>query len=540
MMSDLLTLENTAIVLDSTCDAPEGFLDRPGLFMVPLKVHFGDEMFRDGVDMTYKEFFARLEAVPDPADDLPADGRRVRRRLRRGPGAVRARLLPAPLRRDERHGARRRAGRGAVRERVCLRHAHGHHRPVDVRRAPARAARARLHARRGARLRAALPRRLAACWSTPRPSSTCVAAGASGAPPRSSAASSTSSRSSPASTARWSGYAKVRGLKKAMAAMERFVEENSEPDDELYFCLIDAVNEEEPPLIREMIERVRPNAHYVFQGHVRRSRRHAHRPRHGRIRDDRGVTGQPLPLRFGGGRYDERPPVTRLSFDPASLARPLAELEHVTPAGRAQAGRLRPRDGGRPHRALPAPVRGLPRPQAHPRPQGRGGGHGPRRGGARDGRPHGPPPGRHRPRARARRHRRRRGGVVQPAVPRQGPRTRACGSASAGPSGRRAAASRSSSRATRSSARRTARGSTPRASCRCTPRASRSPRGCCAACVHDVRSGDAPAAGPAAGRLLARERPAGPRRRGPGRAPAARRSPRPGRRASASCSRSCS
>jgi fatty acid-binding protein DegV len=52
-----------------------------------------------------------------------------------------------------------------------------------------------------------------------------------------------------------------------MAAMQRFVEENSDPGDELYFCLIDAVNEEEPPLIREMIERVRPNAHYVFLGH---------------------------------------------------------------------------------------------------------------------------------------------------------------------------------------------------------------------------------------------------------------------------------
>ncbi|HTX69891.1 MAG TPA: ATP-dependent DNA helicase RecG [Thermoleophilia bacterium] len=42
------------------------------------------------------------------------------------------------------------------------------------------------------------------------------------------------------------------------------------------------------------------------------------------------MTGQPLPLRFGGGRYDQPPPVTRLSFDPASLERPLAGLEHVT------------------------------------------------------------------------------------------------------------------------------------------------------------------------------------------------------------------
>ena len=42
------------------------------------------------------------------------------------------------------------------------------------------------------------------------------------------------------------------------------------------------------------------------------------------------MTGQPLPLRFGGGRYDRQPPLTRLSFDPQSLARPLAEIDGVT------------------------------------------------------------------------------------------------------------------------------------------------------------------------------------------------------------------
>jgi hypothetical protein len=66
-MTDLLTLDNTAIVLDSTCDAPSGWLQQPGLFMVPLKVHFGDQMYRDGVDMTPAEFFAKLEQ----ADVLP-------------------------------------------------------------------------------------------------------------------------------------------------------------------------------------------------------------------------------------------------------------------------------------------------------------------------------------------------------------------------------------------------------------------------------------------------------------------------------------
>ena len=42
------------------------------------------------------------------------------------------------------------------------------------------------------------------------------------------------------------------------------------------------------------------------------------------------MTEPPFPLRFGGGRYHERPPLPRLSFDRAALATPLSELEHVT------------------------------------------------------------------------------------------------------------------------------------------------------------------------------------------------------------------
>jgi ATP-dependent DNA helicase RecG len=44
------------------------------------------------------------------------------------------------------------------------------------------------------------------------------------------------------------------------------------------------------------------------------------------------VTESRLPPRFGGGPYAELPPVPRLFFDPDSLARPLADLERVTPA----------------------------------------------------------------------------------------------------------------------------------------------------------------------------------------------------------------
>jgi len=60
----LLTLENTAIVVDSTCDPPPGYFDRPGLAMVPLKVHFGDETYRDGIDLSPSEFFAKLASSP--------------------------------------------------------------------------------------------------------------------------------------------------------------------------------------------------------------------------------------------------------------------------------------------------------------------------------------------------------------------------------------------------------------------------------------------------------------------------------------------
>ncbi len=44
------------------------------------------------------------------------------------------------------------------------------------------------------------------------------------------------------------------------------------------------------------------------------------------------MTGTTLPLRFGGGRYETRPPAPRLSLDPSMLAASLSSLEGVTPA----------------------------------------------------------------------------------------------------------------------------------------------------------------------------------------------------------------
>jgi DegV family protein with EDD domain len=266
-MTDLLTLENTALVMDSTCDPPDGWFDQPGLYMVPLKVHFGDQMFRDGVDMTYKEFFARLEA----SDVLPTTSQPT-------PGEFVATYEEALQKYEhvfslhlsgEMSGTVRAAEQAAEQfdnvyvydmrtvtsaltlgaERLRARLAAG----VSLADAKAYVEKFRdnsqllVHAatleylRRGGRIG------LAASF----------VGGVFDIKPLIAAVDGT-----------LTGYAKVRGLKKAMAAMQRFVEEHSRPEDEVYFCVIDAVNDEEPPLIREMIERIRPNAHYTFQGHV--------------------------------------------------------------------------------------------------------------------------------------------------------------------------------------------------------------------------------------------------------------------------------
>jgi DegV family protein with EDD domain len=60
-----LTTENTALVLDSTADDP-GAPDRhPNVRVVPLYVRFGEESFRDYVDLGPEEFYARLRTAPE-------------------------------------------------------------------------------------------------------------------------------------------------------------------------------------------------------------------------------------------------------------------------------------------------------------------------------------------------------------------------------------------------------------------------------------------------------------------------------------------
>jgi len=71
-----LTADNTAIVLDSTADFPDAEKHYPNWRVVPLYVSFGDESFRDGVDLDATQFYERLKAsptLPTTSQPTPAD-----------------------------------------------------------------------------------------------------------------------------------------------------------------------------------------------------------------------------------------------------------------------------------------------------------------------------------------------------------------------------------------------------------------------------------------------------------------------------------
>ena len=235
--------------------------------MVPLKVHFGDQMFRDGVDMTYKEFFAKLRASDIlPTTSQPTAGEFVavyEEALRTYEHVFSLHIS------GEMSGTVRAAEQAAEQfdnvyvydlrtvtstltlgaERLRARLADG----CTLAEARAYVEKFRdeshslIHAatleylRRGGRIG------LAASF----------VGGVFDIKPLIHVVDGT-----------MTGYAKVRGQKKAFAAIQRYVEERSKPDDELWFCTIDADNDEEPQQIRELIERIRPNSHFAFQGHV--------------------------------------------------------------------------------------------------------------------------------------------------------------------------------------------------------------------------------------------------------------------------------
>jgi DegV family protein with EDD domain len=70
-----LTAENTAIVVDSTADFPEAPERFPNWRVVPLYVRFGDESYRDYVELSPRAFYERLREAPaTPTTSQPTPG----------------------------------------------------------------------------------------------------------------------------------------------------------------------------------------------------------------------------------------------------------------------------------------------------------------------------------------------------------------------------------------------------------------------------------------------------------------------------------
>jgi len=79
-----LAAANTAIVLDSTADLPDAADRFPNWRVVPLYVRFGEETFKDGVEITAAEFYERLRHDPEfprTSQPTPADFLRGYREL---------------------------------------------------------------------------------------------------------------------------------------------------------------------------------------------------------------------------------------------------------------------------------------------------------------------------------------------------------------------------------------------------------------------------------------------------------------------------
>lgn len=71
-----LTTENTALVLDSTSDYPEAPSRFPNMRFVPLYVRFGDQTYRDYVELSPAAFFEKLRTstvLPATSQPTPQD-----------------------------------------------------------------------------------------------------------------------------------------------------------------------------------------------------------------------------------------------------------------------------------------------------------------------------------------------------------------------------------------------------------------------------------------------------------------------------------
>lgn len=77
-------MSKIAIVTDSTADLNSQLVEQYNITVVPLNVHFHDEVFKDGVDMTTETFFKKLKDTPVPprtSQPSPGDFHKVYKSL---------------------------------------------------------------------------------------------------------------------------------------------------------------------------------------------------------------------------------------------------------------------------------------------------------------------------------------------------------------------------------------------------------------------------------------------------------------------------
>jgi DegV family protein with EDD domain len=67
---------NVGIVTDSTCDIPENLIRDLSINVVPIYIHFGKNIYRDGIDISLDEFYKQLitsPTFPTTSQPNPAD-----------------------------------------------------------------------------------------------------------------------------------------------------------------------------------------------------------------------------------------------------------------------------------------------------------------------------------------------------------------------------------------------------------------------------------------------------------------------------------
>jgi len=77
-------MSKIAIVTDSTANLPDKYLQEYPIHITPLLLIWGEETFHDGVDITPKEFYTRLEkssVIPTTSQPTPADFKRIYERI---------------------------------------------------------------------------------------------------------------------------------------------------------------------------------------------------------------------------------------------------------------------------------------------------------------------------------------------------------------------------------------------------------------------------------------------------------------------------